>query len=149
MIIYIIMYILQLIESKMEQFKICEKETKTKAYSKEGLAREEKPDPQEAERQEKLTWLNNVVDRLREIVESQESDLEKLSNVKKGKNREQVSTLSTYQYIDTYVHIYANNYIYRWKSQKHVFNKINFISINQIRLIYLYYIIAITMFTIL
>jgi CCR4-NOT transcription complex subunit 3 len=80
----------------MEQFKICEKETKTKAYSKEGLAREEKPDPQEAERQEKLTWLNNVVDRLREIVESQESDLEKLSNVKKGKNREQVSTLSTY-----------------------------------------------------
>ncbi len=74
----------------MEQFKVCEKETKMKAYSKEGLAREEKPDPQELERQEKLTWLNTIVDRLREVVESQEADLEKLSNVKKGKNREQV-----------------------------------------------------------
>lgn len=28
------------IESKMEQFKVCEKETKTKKFSKEGLARE-------------------------------------------------------------------------------------------------------------
>lgn len=40
----------KLIESKMEQFKICEKETKTKAYSKEGLAREDKLDPREAEK---------------------------------------------------------------------------------------------------
>ena len=30
----------KLIETKMEQFKVCEKETKTKTYSKEGLARE-------------------------------------------------------------------------------------------------------------
>lgn len=37
----------QLIESKMEQFKVCEKETKTKAYSKEGLAQLEKVDPEE------------------------------------------------------------------------------------------------------
>ena len=29
----------KLIESKMELFKICEKDTKTKTYSKEGLAR--------------------------------------------------------------------------------------------------------------
>src|SRR5687767_1368075 len=28
----------KLIEQKMEEFKVCEKETKTKAYSKEGLA---------------------------------------------------------------------------------------------------------------
>ena len=32
----------KLIETKMEQFKVCEKETKTKTYSKEGLAREAK-----------------------------------------------------------------------------------------------------------
>lgn len=38
---------LQLIESKMEQFKVCEKETKTKAYSKEGLAQLEKVDPEQ------------------------------------------------------------------------------------------------------
>merc|ERR1740130_991657 len=37
----------KLIETKMEQFKVCEKETKTKTYSKEGLARETKVDPHE------------------------------------------------------------------------------------------------------
>jgi hypothetical protein len=31
----------------MEQFKVCEKETKTKAYSKEGLAQATKLDPAE------------------------------------------------------------------------------------------------------
>ena len=41
---------LQLIESKMEQFKVCEKETKTKAYSKEGLAQLEKVDPEQVRR---------------------------------------------------------------------------------------------------
>ena len=33
--------------AKMEAFKICEKETKTKAYSKEGLAQASKLDPRE------------------------------------------------------------------------------------------------------
>ena len=37
----------KLIESKMEQFKVCERETKTKAYSKEGLAQTAKMDPEE------------------------------------------------------------------------------------------------------
>jgi CCR4-NOT transcriptional regulation complex NOT5 subunit len=37
----------QLVETKMEQFKVCEKETKTKAYSKEGLAQAQKLDPAE------------------------------------------------------------------------------------------------------
>ena len=40
----------KLIETKMEQFKVCEKETKTKTYSKEGLAREARVDPHEAAR---------------------------------------------------------------------------------------------------
>jgi len=35
------------IEGKMEQFKVCEKETKTKAYSKEGLAKARKLTPEE------------------------------------------------------------------------------------------------------
>ena len=38
---------IKLVESKMEQFKICEKETKTKAYSKEGLSQANKLDPRE------------------------------------------------------------------------------------------------------
>ena len=40
----------KLIETKMEQFKVCEKETKTKAYSKEGLAQAAKIDPEEQAR---------------------------------------------------------------------------------------------------
>lgn len=83
--------VLKLIESKMEQFKICEKETKTKAYSKEGLAREEKLDPREAEKEEKRVWVNSIVEQLNELVESLEADMEKLSSNKKDKRqREQV-----------------------------------------------------------
>ena len=40
----------KVIEGKMEQFKICEKDTKTKAYSREGLSRPDKMDPKEAEK---------------------------------------------------------------------------------------------------
>jgi CCR4-NOT transcription complex subunit 3 len=36
----------------MEQFKVCEKETKTKAFSKEGLARASTMDPEEQARAE-------------------------------------------------------------------------------------------------
>jgi CCR4-NOT transcription complex subunit 3 len=81
----------QLIESKMEQFKICEKDTKTKAYSKEGLARQANLDPKEAEREEKRSWLNDCLERLGDLVDSIEADIEKVSNVRgKAKNKEQV-----------------------------------------------------------
>merc|ERR1712045_371097 len=40
----------KLIEAKMEKFKIVERETKTKAYSKEGLTSGQKLDPAERER---------------------------------------------------------------------------------------------------
>ena len=43
----------KLIESKMEAFKVCEKETKTKAYSKEGLAKAKELTPEEKADQEK------------------------------------------------------------------------------------------------
>ena len=77
------------VESKMEQFKICERETKTKAYSREGLARAEKVDPRDAEKEEKRTYLNEMTDKLSDLVESIEADYEKLtSSSKKGKNRE-------------------------------------------------------------
>ena len=75
----------------MEEFKICEKETKTKAFSKEGLAREEKLDPREIEKEEKRVWIQGVVERIEGVVETLESDLERMSNIKgKGKNKEQV-----------------------------------------------------------
>ena len=75
------------IEQKMEQFKICEKDTKTKAYSKEGLAREARLDPKEAEKEEKFTWLNHNMTALNDLIDSLEADLERLSKGGKSKNK--------------------------------------------------------------
>ncbi|VDP02134.1 unnamed protein product [Soboliphyme baturini] len=47
----------RLIEQKMEQFKVVERETKTKAYSKQGLGAEQKVDPREKEKEETIGWL--------------------------------------------------------------------------------------------
>jgi CCR4-NOT transcription complex subunit 3 len=75
----------KIIESKMEQFKICEKDTKTKAYSKEGLARDARTDPKEIEREEKTIWLNDCLNRLGDLVDSIDVDIEKIVSVKGGK----------------------------------------------------------------
>lgn len=75
----------------MEQFKICEKDTKIKAYSKEGLARPEKLDPREVLKEEKKTWINDCLDELNGFVESLEADKEKLLTAKsKSKSKDQV-----------------------------------------------------------
>lgn len=71
----------------MEQFKICEKDTKTKAYSKEGLAREVRTDPKEIEREEKRCWLNDCLERLGDLIDSIEVDVEKFTSVKGGKTK--------------------------------------------------------------
>jgi hypothetical protein len=41
----------------MERFKVCEKETKTKAYSKEGLAASAKKDPKAMAKMEVYEWV--------------------------------------------------------------------------------------------
>ncbi|ESQ41823.1 hypothetical protein EUTSA_v10012672mg [Eutrema salsugineum] len=76
----------KLIEREMERFKICEKETKTKAFSKEGLGQQPKTDPKEKAKSETRDWLNNVVSELESQIDSFEAELEGLS-VKKGKTR--------------------------------------------------------------
>ncbi|KAL2320449.1 hypothetical protein Fmac_029418 [Flemingia macrophylla] len=76
----------KLIEREMERFKICEKETKTKAFSKEGLGQQPKTDPKEKAKSETRDWLNNVVGELESQIDSFEAELEGLS-VKKGKSR--------------------------------------------------------------
>lgn len=48
----------------MERFKICEKEAKTKAFSKEGLGAASRVDPKERQKQEMRDWLSQVVDTL-------------------------------------------------------------------------------------
>ncbi|GMI84998.1 hypothetical protein like AT5G18230 [Hibiscus trionum] len=74
------------IEREMERFKICEKETKTKAFSKEGLGQQPKTDPKEKAKSETRDWLNNVVSELESQIDYFEAEIEGLS-VKKGKTR--------------------------------------------------------------
>lgn len=72
----------KLIETKMEQFKICEKETKTKTYSKEGLMRQEKLDPQEQAKKDCTQWIADYIEQLNVLVEDRDVEVEKLSSGK-------------------------------------------------------------------
>ena len=84
----------KVIEGKMEQFKICERDTKTKAYSKAGLARDAALDPKEAMREEKRNWLNECLERLFDLNNTVEAEKEKLNNGKsKSKNKEAMEKL--------------------------------------------------------
>ena len=47
----------------MERFKVCEREMKTKAFSKEGLQKLN-TDPKERERNEVRDWVNNTVNNI-------------------------------------------------------------------------------------
>lgn len=49
---------------QMERFKVVERETKTKAYSKEGLGAAQKMDPAQKEKEEISTWLITSIDAL-------------------------------------------------------------------------------------
>ena len=82
------------VETKMEQFKVCEKDTKTKAYSKEGLARADKLDPREAEKEERRVWINEALEKLGDLINSLEADIEKLSSGKSNKkSRESIALI--------------------------------------------------------
>ncbi|CAN4096899.1 unnamed protein product [Withania somnifera] len=65
----------KLIEREMERFKICEKETKTKAFSKEGLGQQPKTDPKEKAKSETRDWLNNVVGELENQIDNFEAEV--------------------------------------------------------------------------
>lgn len=85
----------KLIETKMEQFKICEKETKTKTYSKEGLARAEKLDPAEEAKLNTTTWIGETIEKLQEAVEETDFEIERLSSGKgKKSNKHQIEALN-------------------------------------------------------
>ncbi|KAG9481581.1 hypothetical protein GDO78_010689 [Eleutherodactylus coqui] len=69
----------KLIETQMERFKVVERETKTKAYSKEGLGLAQKVDPAQKEKEEVGQWLTNTIDTLNMGVDQFESEVESLS----------------------------------------------------------------------
>ncbi|XP_062255355.1 CCR4-NOT transcription complex subunit 3a isoform X2 [Platichthys flesus] len=87
----------KLIETQMERFKVVERETKTKAYSKEGLGLAQKVDPAQREKEETGTWLTNTIDTLNMQVDQFESEVESLSVVTKkkkgGNDQERVEEL--------------------------------------------------------
>jgi len=71
----------------MEKFKACEKEMKTKAFSKEGLIQSAKLDPKAQEKLEVTTWLQSQVEELLLQVEQAEAEIESLQGggKKRGK----------------------------------------------------------------
>ncbi|OQN95757.1 hypothetical protein B0A48_17947 [Cryoendolithus antarcticus] len=76
----------KLIETQMETFKAVEKETKTKAFSKEGLSAAVKMDPKEKEKMEMESQLSDWVDELSRQIESVEAERDAMTaTVKKGK----------------------------------------------------------------
>uniref|UniRef100_A0A8C1JGX4 CCR4-NOT transcription complex subunit 3 n=1 Tax=Cyprinus carpio TaxID=7962 RepID=A0A8C1JGX4_CYPCA len=82
----------KLIETQMERFKVVERETKTKAYSKEGLGLALKVDPAQKEKEEMEQWLTNTIDTLNMQVDQFESEVESLSvqtRKKKGDKEKQ------------------------------------------------------------
>ncbi|KIK65627.1 hypothetical protein GYMLUDRAFT_39119 [Collybiopsis luxurians FD-317 M1] len=76
----------KLIETQMEKFKACEKEMKTKAFSKEGLTQAAKLDPKEQEKEEVMSWLQQKVEELQLQIEQAEAEIESLPGKKRGKS---------------------------------------------------------------
>lgn len=78
----------KLIEEKMEKFKICEKETKTKAFSKEGLA-QDRTDPKQKAKAAVGTWVQNRIATLKEQSDEMEAEIESLNSGKRKKRSEE------------------------------------------------------------
>lgn len=83
----------------MERFKACEKEMKTKAFSKEGLSAGHRLDPKEQQKMETTSFISGQVDELSRQVEATEAEIEQLQGgTKKSKkgaasNADRVATL--------------------------------------------------------
>lgn len=84
----------KLIETQMERFKVVERETKTKAYSKEGLGAAQKLDPAQQEKDEINQWLSNSINALNLQSEQYESEIESLlASFKKKRDKEKESQI--------------------------------------------------------
>lgn len=69
----------------MERFKVVERETKTKAYSKEGLGAAQKVDPTTREREDLSNWLNSAIDQFQLQMDQMECEIELIMAAKKKK----------------------------------------------------------------
>lgn len=73
---------------QMEKFKHVERDVKIKKYSKEGLLKDEKIDPKEIERRERIEWGASKIAELKLQIEKQEAELEQLQSMAKRGRRE-------------------------------------------------------------
>lgn len=83
----------QNIERKMEAFKVVERETKTKAYSREGLMRDTPLSAEERKRMKSREWVRDVVDKLSEQMDEMDADIERLGMSSKRKDKETIAEL--------------------------------------------------------
>lgn len=79
------------IEIDMERFKMVERQSKTKAFSKHGLEKMENETPEQKRRRETKEWLSTVVEELSNQSDAFEAEIEVFSwkprNRVKGKGR--------------------------------------------------------------
>ncbi|KAK2717134.1 CCR4-NOT transcription complex subunit 3-like isoform X2 [Artemia franciscana] len=86
----------KLIETQMERFKVVERETKTKTFSKEGLGAAQKLDPAAREKEEISNWLCQVIDKLGLQADAFESEIEQiLANKKKKLDKDKQDRLDS------------------------------------------------------
>lgn len=83
----------KLIETQMEQFRTYEKETKTKAYSKEGLGQQPKEDSKAKVR----SWISKCLSNLSTQLDTFESEIEVI-NVKKRKSNNDQERLESLEH---------------------------------------------------
>lgn len=83
----------KLVETKMEMFKVCERETKTKAYSNDGLAQSDKLDPLEQAKASTKDWILTCLNELNTQLQAYEVDLERLGSKNKRQNKQEIQQL--------------------------------------------------------
>ncbi|CAD5122859.1 DgyrCDS11261 [Dimorphilus gyrociliatus] len=89
----------RLIETQMERFKVVERETKTKAYSKEGLGSAQKLDPAQKEKDDICHFLASLIEKLNIQIDKCESEVESLNaNKKKKTDKDKLAKLDDLQY---------------------------------------------------
>ena len=78
----------KLIETQMERFKVVERETKTKAYSKEGLVSATKVDPAQKVKDDTRHWLQTTIDTFNLQIDCYESEIESFNSQSRKKKLE-------------------------------------------------------------
>ena len=77
-----------LVWQQMERFKVCEKETKTKAFSKEGLAAASRREHKDSlMKMETFEWISETQNKLRDQIQTFEEELDTTSANKKSKTK--------------------------------------------------------------